>query len=293
MSVCSLFFKELFMRSNIWKGALSFGLLNIPVRLMKAEEEKAMHFSMLDEKDLAPIQYKKINAKTGKEVPYKRIVKGYEFKKNEYVIVTEKDFKAANIEATGTIDIENFVEQKDIDLMFLEKPYYLVPEKNGEKGYFLLTEAMKKTKKVAIAKIVLRTKQHLVLVMVRGDYLVLEIMRFAHEVLQSDEVDYFDSLKKAKFTPKEMKMAVDLIDGMTEKWKPEKFSDTYYDDLKKIIDKKIKGGKGKVIDYELPEPVKASNVIDLMPLLKESLNKRKLSKKTKSRAPVIKKKKRA
>lgn len=264
------------MRSSIWKGALSFGLLNIPVNLMKADDEKELHFSMLDGKDLAPIHYKKINAKTGKEVPYSRIVKGYEFKKNEYVVMTDSDFKAANVEATNTIDIENFVDQEDVDLMFLEKPYYLVPEKNGVKGYFLLTEAMKKRKKVAIAKIVIRTKQHLAMIMVKGDYLVLEMMRFSHEVMEVDEVDYFSSLKKMKFTPKELSMAVKLVEDMSEKWKPEKYKDTYYTDLKKIIDKKIKGGKGKVIEsVELEGPSKASNVIDLMPLLKASLEKKK------------------
>lgn len=266
------------MRSNIWKGALSFGLLNIPVRLMKAEEEKNLHFSMLDQKNLAPIHYKKINAKTGEEVPYHRIVKGYEYKKNEYVVLDDKDFKAANVEATSTIDIENFVNQDEIDLMFLEKPYYLVPEKNGEKGYFLLSEAMKKCKKVAVAKIVMRTKQHLVMIMVRGDYLVLEIMRFAHEVLEADEVDYFDSFKKMKYNPKELKMALDLIEGMTEKWKPDQYKDTYYQDLKKIIDKKAKGGKVKVIEeLELPASSKASNVLDLLPLLKQSLEKTKMA----------------
>lgn len=264
------------MRSNIWKGVLSFGLLNVPVRLMKAEEEQELHFSMLDGKDLAPIHYKKINAKTGKEVPYNRIVKGYEYKKNEYVVMTEGDFKAANVEATDTIDIENFVEQKDVDLMFLEKPYYLVPEKNGEKGYFLLVEAMKKREKVAIAKIVLRTKQHLAMIMVRGNYLVLEMMRFAHEVLEANEVNYFATFKKIKFTPKELKMAETLIEEMTDKWKPQQYKDTYYNDIKKIIDKKVKGGKGKVIkDIELRETVKASNVLDLMPLLKASLEKKK------------------
>lgn len=271
------------MRSNIWKGALSFGLINIPVKLMKAEEEKNLHFSMLDEKDMAPIRYKKINAKTGKEVPYNRIVKGYEFEKNNFVVVNDLDFKAANVEATGTIDIENFVKLEDIDLMFLERPYYLVPEKNGEKGYFLLTNAMKKSKKVAIAKIVLRTKQHLAMIMERGDCLVLELMRFAHEVLEVDEVDYFDSLKKVKFSPKEMSMALDLVDGMTEEWNPKKYKDTYHADLKKIIDKKIKAGKGKEIDYEIAEPKKATNVLDLMPLLKQSLEKKKNAKKAPSR----------
>lgn len=268
------------MRSNIWKGALSFGLLNIPVQLMKADEEKDLHFSLLDQADLSPIHYKKINAKTGKEVPYKRIVKGYEYKKNEYVVMDEKDFKAANVEATRAIDIENFVDVDEVDLMFLERPYYLVPDKNGEKGYFLLCEAMKKSKKAAVGKIVIRTKQHLALILVRGDYLVLEIMRFAHEVLEASEVEYFESIKKVKYTAKEMKMALDLIDGMTEKWRPEQYKDTYYTDLKKIISKKIKAGKGKVIEYEEPAPLKtASNVIDLMPLLRKSLESKKHVKK--------------
>ncbi len=271
------------MRSSIWKGALSFGLLNIPVRLAKADEEKNLHFSMLDNKDLVPIKYKKINAKTGKEVPFNRIVKGFEYKKDEYVVMTDKDFKAANVEATGTIDIENFVDQEEIDPMFLEKPYYLVPEKNAEKGYFLLSEAMKKSHKVAIAKMVMTTKQHLVMIMVRGDYLVLEILRFAHEVLDSKKIDYFNSLKKIKFTSKELTMALQLIEGMTEKWKPEQYKDTYYDDLKKIIDKKVKGGEGKVIEeYELPKTAKTSNVLDLMPLLKASLEKKKTGKRARA-----------
>ncbi|HAZ14094.1 MAG: Ku protein [Bdellovibrionales bacterium GWA2_49_15] len=264
------------MRANIWRGALSFGLLNIPVRLAKAEEEKNLHFSMLDEKNLAPIKYKKINAITGKEVPYDRIVKGYEYKKNEYVVMTESDFKAANVEATGTIDIGSFVNQEEVDLMYVEKPYYLVPEKNAEKGYFLLCEAMKKSKKVALAKIVMTTKQHLALIMVRGDFLVLELLRFAHEVLDTNEVEYFNAIKKAKFTAKELAMAMQLISDMTEKWNPVHYKDTYYDDLKNIIDKKIKSGKGKVVqEYELPKAAKATNIIDLMPLLKASLEKKK------------------
>lgn len=260
------------MRSNIWKGSLSFGLLNIPVKLMKAEEEKALHFSLLDKNDLSPIQYKKINAKTGKEVPHSRIIKGFEYKKNEFVVMEDKDFKAANVELTGAIDIENFVDIQDVDLMFLERPYYIVPEKIGEKGYFLLAEAMKKNQKAAIGKIVIRTKQHLALIMVRKNYLVLELMRFAHEVLEVNEVDYFESIKKINFTAKELKMATDLINGMTENWKPNQYNDTYYDDLKKIINKKIKAGKGRSIEYEKPHHTKeASNVIDLMPLLKKSL----------------------
>lgn len=268
------------MRSSIWKGALSFGLLNIPVNLMKAEQDHSISFSMLDEEDLSPIKYKKVNAKTGKEVPFKRIVKGFEYKKNEYVIMEAKDFKAANIEATGTIDIENFVELDEIDPMFLEKPYYLVPDKNGIKGYYLLCDAMKKSKKVAVGKIVIRTKQHLAMIMARDNYLILEMMRFSHEVLAADEVNYFSDIKKIKFNDKEMKMAIQLIEGMTQEWDPDQYKDTYYDDLKNIIDKKIKAGKGQSIDYDfkVPSVLSTSNVLDLMPLLKKSLEAKRQSK---------------
>ncbi|MDO9181357.1 MAG: Ku protein [Bacteriovorax sp.] len=263
------------MHSSIWKGALSFGLINIPVKLMKAEIEKGLHFKLLDEVDLAPISFKKINTKTGKEVPFKRITKGFEFKKNRYVVMTEKDFEVANIEATGLIDIESFVNLNDIDLMFIERPYYLVPEKTGIKGYFLLTEAMRKCHKVAIAKIVLSKKQHLVLILEKDGHLVLEIMRFSHEILNIDKSEYFSNIKTPKFSTKEINMAVDLVEGMTEKWNANHFKDTYYFDLKKIIDKKIKGGKIKSLIPVKRLEESASNVLDLMPLLQKSLKNKK------------------
>lgn len=272
------------MAGSIWKGSISFGLLNIPISLQKAQEGQDLHFSMLDEKDLSPIKYKKVSAKDGKEVPWERIVKGYEYEKNQFVIVNKEDFKAANPKATQTIDIEDFVDLDDIDLMFLEKPYYLVPQKNGVKGYFLLAEALKKTKKVAIAKIVIRTKQRLVAIMSKGEYLILEILRFAHEVLDVDEVDYLSDIQKPKFTPKEIKMAEELIGGMTGEWKPEQYKDTYNDDIMKIINKKIKAGEGAEIEYgKLPKEEKGNTgmVVDLMPLLKKSLEAKKKTKATK------------
>lgn len=264
------------MPASIWKGSISFGLLNIPVSLQKAEEEKALHFSMLDEKDLSPIKYKKINAQNGREVPWERITKGYEYEKGRFVIIKKEDLKAANPKATQTIDIEDFVELSEIDFMFMEKPYYLVPQKNGIKGYFLLSEALKKTKKVAIAKVVIRTKQHLVAVMARDNYLILEILRFGHEVLDVKEVKYFADIHKPKFSPKEIKMAEELIAGMTSKWKPDQYKDTYNTDVMKIIKAKIKKGHGKDIEYEKAPKEKASSdkVIDLMPLLKKSLEQK-------------------
>lgn len=266
------------MAGSIWKGSISFGLLNIPVTLQKAQEDHELSFKMLDQKDLSPIKYKKVNAKDGKEVPWPHIVKGYEYEADQYVIMNKEDFKAANPKATQTIDIEDFVSFEEIDLMFFEKPYYLVPQKNGVKGYFLLCEALKKTNKVAIAKIVIRTKMHLACIMAKDNYLVLEMLRFAHEVLQTDEVDYIKDSEKPKFSPKEIKMAQELIDGMTGKWKPEQYKDTYNDDIMKIVNLKIKAGEGHEIDYgELPKEEKGNTgkVVDLMPLLRKSLEQKK------------------
>lgn len=275
------------MRSNIWKGSISFGLLNIPVSLQTAEEGKSLHFSMLDEKDLSPIKFKRVNAKTGREVPYDRIVKGYEHEKGQYVVMTKKDFENANVKATQTIDIEDFVAVDDIDPMLFDKPYYLVPQKKAEKGYFLLKKALAHSKKVAIAKIVIRTKQHLVAVMPRGDYLILEVLRFAHEIKELHEVDYLEEVNtKVKFSPAELKMAEDLIKGMSVAWEPDKYKDTYHSDLMKRIKAKIKSGDSHEIEEpeekedarELPD-----NVTDLLPLLRQSL-KAKKGKTTASRA---------
>ena len=268
------------MAGSIWKGSISFGLLNIPVTLQKAQEEDDISFKMLDEKDMSPIKYKKVNAKDGQEVPWERIVKGYEYEKGQFVIITKEDLKAANPRASQTIDIEDFVEFDEIDLMFLEKPYYLVPQKSGLKGYFLLVEALKKTKKVAISKIVIRTKQHLAMIMAKDDYLILELMRFGHEVLDIDEVDYLGSIEKPKFSPKEVKMAEELIEGMTAKWNPEQYKDTYAEEVMGMIQTKVEAGEGQEIDWGLPkeEQGNTSKVVDLMPLLKKSLEERKKAK---------------
>ena len=264
------------MRTNIWKGSVSFGLLNIPVTLQSAQEEKELHFSMLDERDLSHIRYKKVNAQSGREVPSEKIVKGYEFKKGKFVIITDQDFEKANVKATKTIDIEDFVLLEEIDTMLFDRPYYLAPQKGAEKGYFLLREALADTEKVAIAKIVIRTKQHLCAVMAKGDYLVLELLRFSNQVKEVHEVDYLKGInKRVKFTPKELKMAEDLIAGMTAKWNPDKYKDTYSSDLMKRIKAKVKRGQGKDVDEapEREEVEESSNVIDLLPLLQKSLEK--------------------
>jgi DNA end-binding protein Ku len=266
------------MRSNIWKGSISFGLLNIPVSLQTAQQDKDLHFSLLDSKDMAHIKYKKINAKTGREVQQKQIVKGYEYKHGQYVVITDADFEKANTKATKTIDIEDFVLIDEIDTMMFEKPYYVAPQKGAEKGYFLLREALEKTRKVAIAKIVIRTKQHLAMIMPKGDYLVLELLRFAHEMKDVKEVNYLSEVNtRVKFSDRELKMAEDLIKGMTAKWKPDKYKDTYYDDMMKRIQAKVKQGRGKKVEEpeeEEMEVEESSNVVDLLPLLQKSLQAR-------------------
>lgn len=261
---------------GIWKGSISFGLLNIPVSLHPASESKELHFSMVDSKDFSPIKYRKINANTGKEVPYERIIKAYEYEPDQYVAVTKSDFAAANPRATQTIDIEDFVSLDDIDTMLFDKAYYLLPQKNGEKGYFLLRDALEKTNKVAIGKIVIRTKQHLAAVMTKGDYLILELLHFAHEIMEVHEADLLSGVKKSsRYSTRELKMAEDLIKGMSANWEPDKYDDTYYEDIIKRIKAKVKAGKTHEIEEteEEVEKVEPSKVVDLLPLLRESLAK--------------------
>jgi len=265
------------MRTGIWKGSISFGLISIPVSVQSAEQDKDLHFRMLDERNLAPIRFRRVNSKNGKEVPNDKIVKGYEYEKDHYVIMTDEDFKRANPKATQTIDIEAIIKLSDIDFVLFERPYYLVPQKGGEKGYFLLQAALQKTKKVAIAKVVMHTKQHLCCLFPRGDHLILEILRFAHQVREERD---FESLKdtkaKTKYKPQELKMAEQLVDSMTNQWHPAQYKDTYYNDLMKHIQKRIKAGRGRRI--EAPEaPVskpRAQRSEDLMSLLKASLRQK-------------------
>jgi DNA end-binding protein Ku len=261
------------MRSSIWKGTISFGLLHVPVSLQTAQEEKELHFSLLDGKTLSPIHFKRVSAATGKEVPYSQIVKAYKDKSGRYVVLSDRDFQAANVKSTQTIEIADFVPLAEIDPLLFDRPYYLVPGKNGEKGYFLLRDALAKTGKVAVGKVVIRTKQHLALVMPRGEYLVLELLRFANEVLEAHEVDYLKGVKRRKYGAKELRMAEALIQSMTGEWDPDKYKDTYREDLMKRVREKLEAGEAETVAEEAPkpEPEEAPQVVDLLPLLKESL----------------------
>jgi len=264
------------MRTGIWSGSISFGLINIPITVQSAEENRDLHFRMLDKKDLSPIRYKRMNSKTGREVPYRDIVKGYEYKKNRFVIMTAADFKNASPKLTRLIDIGDFVKLNEIDLMLFERPYYLVPQSGAEKAYFLLQQALAQSQKVAIAKVVMHTKEHLIAIVPRGKYLILEEMRFAHQVKNEQEVHLIKSALP-KFKPQELKMATRLIDDMTSNWSPNQYQDTYYQDLKKHIDARVKAGKGKKIEttsHEKETTVAPARAGDLMNLLKASLSKK-------------------
>lgn len=258
------------MPRALWKGSISFGLVSIPVGLYTIENSNNLNLDMLDKRDNARIHFKRVNAETGKEVKWANIVKGYNYAGNKYVIITPEDFKKANVKATQTIDIEHFVKLEDVETKYFERPYYVAPTTGGEKPYALLRDALKKSKKFAIAKIVIRTKQHLAALMPEGDHLILELLRFDHDVRNMSEVTVAKPAKA--ITPKEMKMATDLIDVMSDEWRPASYKDTYYEDVKKMIAYKVKHGQTK--DVEMPEDESQTSngtVLDLMPLLRESL----------------------
>ena len=272
------------MARGIWSGAISFGLLNIPVSVMTAKEEERISFRMLDKRDNSPIGYKQYSKSTGKEIERKNIIKAYEYDKNQFVAITDVDLKKANPKATQTIDIEDFVNLKDVDFLLFEKPYYLVPGKNGEKGYVLLRNILADTKKAAVAKFVLRNRQHLVAIIPRADYLILEVLRFAHEVTEIKQARYLDDydLSHIRISPREMKAAKALVNEMTEKWKPEKYKDTYQDELVKYIERKVKSGETReAAEFEESPKSTNTNQADLMALLQKSLSQGKPARTTK------------
>ena len=267
------------MRS-IWKGAISFGLVNTPIELHTAvRSESRISFRQLHKKDNAPIKYDRVCSKEEKSVPWDEIVKGYEYTKGKYVILDEEDFRAAAIESTKSIDIQEFVKSDDIDTRYFETPYYMIPQKGGEKAYALLREAIRKTQMVGIGMVTMRSnQQHLVAIKVVEDALVMEIMRYADELVDTSSFNFpaADGVR-----PAELQMAEQLVGNLAESFAPEKYSNEYRDNLMKIINAKM---KGKKIEAEEPEEPEPTNVIDLMTRLQESLTQGKKKKKTKAAA---------
>jgi len=259
----------------IWKGALTFGLIHVPVNLYSATEERELKFSLLHKKDLSEIRYAKICKQEEKEVPYSEIVKGYETDDGHFVVLTEEDFKNANIEKTKNIEILTFTDEDEVDSIYYDKIYYLEPGKNADKAYSLLLEALKKSKKVAVAKFVLRNHERLAIIKPHNKILVLNQLRLPSEIKKPDI-----EVKTEKASPKELEMAMKLVDQLTGPFEPEKFHDTYVEDLKAVIKQKAKGGKVRKKGKE-PAP---SKVHDIMSLLKASLEEEKPAKeKTKKR----------
>lgn len=251
------------MRS-IWKGAIAFGLVNVPVKLYSATQESSLDLDMLDKKDLSNIKFKRVNAETGKEVEYKDIVRGYNLD-GRYVVLEEADFKAASPAKTQTILIDNFVEEEKIDTIYYETPYYLEPEKSGAHAYQLLCEALKKIGKVGVATVVLRNKERVCVIKPYGKVLVMNMIRFAEEVRSTAELEIPSAGGKAK--PQEMQMALALIDHMSHDFDMKAFKDTYSDELMKLIKAKAKGKAPRIIPAKKVEP----RTRDLMEQLKSSL----------------------
>jgi len=267
------------MARSIWKGSIAFGLVSIPVELYPAEDKKGFKFSMLDKRDFSPVGYKRYSKETGKEVEWSDIVKGYEYEKEQYVVLSDEDFKRANVKASKTIEIEAFVPAGDISPQFFESPYYLVPGERGEKVYALLRETLRSTGRAAVAQFVLRSTPHLVAVRPEGRALMLFTLRYQDELkgIKGFELPA-ENLKEAKVTTKEIELAKRLIDDMADKWDPKSYRDTYHEDLMRRIREKIKKGQTHEITRpgsdEAEEP-RASNVIDLAELLKKSIGPRK------------------
>jgi len=253
------------MRS-IWSGAISFGLVNIPVKLSSAVDSgEGLDFDMLSKKDMAPIRYARIDTKTGKEVPWKEIVKGFEYTKAKYVVVTDEDFKKASPEKSNSIDIIQFVKEEEIDPIYYEKPYYLVPDKGADKSYHLLMKALEETGTVGLAEFMLRNRVHICALKVYNGVLLLNQMRYKEEIREVPEVEHG---KGERLSAKEVQLATKLIQQLTDKFKPEAFKDTYVSELKKLIKAKAAGK-----DIHVAEPKRATATVkDLMEVLKQSLD---------------------
>jgi DNA end-binding protein Ku len=261
------------MARPIWTGTLSFGLLNVPIKLMPGERRTDLHFHMLDSRNNSPIRYERVNAETGEEVPWKDVVKAFEYRKGNYVVLEEEDLRAAAPESHEAVEIVAFVDADSIGPEYFEKPYVLVPGKKAEKGYVLLRETLADTGKIGIAHVVIRTREYLSAVTVHGDALVLVLLRYPQELV--DVSDYEIPSGKAashRVTPREVQMARQLIEAMATKWNPADYRDEFRERLHKVIAKRMKS-KGLVTPpSEEAEPeTETTNIVDFMDLLKKSI----------------------
>ena len=263
------------MPRPIWSGSLSFGLLNIPVQLMSGTRGTDLSFRMLDARDKSPIRYERVNAETGEEVPWKEIVKAFEYDKGNYVVLEQEDIRSAAPESHDAIEVEAFVDVEAIGPQYFEKPYVLVPAKKAEKGYVLLRETLKSTGRIGIARIVIRTREHLCAVLPQGDALLLVMMRYPQELVDAGEYSLPEGQTgDYRVSPRELEMAEALIASMESDWKPEGYKDEFRARLQKVIEKRIKAKGGKVKSLEEPalHEDAATNVVDFMSLLQQSID---------------------
>ncbi len=267
------------MVRGLWKGAISFGLVHVPVELHSAQKRSTeLDLTMLDRRDLAPVGYKRVNKSSGKEVPWEDVVKGYEYEDGQYVVLSDEDFRRANPEAAKTVDIVAFVPLEAIPPQFFDTPYYVLPGKRGEKAYALLRDTMKKAGKAGIATVMIRTRQYLAALVAQDDVMILDTLRYHDELKDVAELGTpAQALKGVKATPKELDMALRLVEDMSEDWKPSQYHDSYREDLLKRIEEKVKAGQTE----EITKPEKgeaaatrSAEVIDLMALLKKSVEKK-------------------
>jgi DNA end-binding protein Ku len=263
----------------IWKGSISFGLVNIPIALYPATRKEDLRFRLLRAKDLSPVNYKRVAEKDGKEVPWDQILKGYEYEKGKYVVLKDEDFQRVDLEATQTVDIQDFVKQEEIDPVFFYKPYYLEPQKGGDKAYVLLRETLKKTGKIGIAKVVIKTRQYLAGVKAEQDVLVLELMHFAEELADPSKLHIPKKIEPGK---REIDMATALVNSMSSKWDPKKYRDDYREALMEVIEEKVEAGGKELEEKPKKKAPPSTKVIDLVSVLQQSLNQTQGAKKTRS-----------
>lgn len=260
------------MTRPIWKGHISFGLINIPVTLYSAENRTDLTFHMVDSRNKARVRYERINEETGDEVPWDKVVKAYEYEDDKLLLMDESDFRHADVAAVQTVAIENFIDSSEMDCAYFDKPYFLVPEKKAEKGYVLLRETLKRAKKIGIAKVVIRTRQYIAALMPRGDALLLNLLRYHQEFKDPSEFNLpKGSLEKYHIVRKELEMAEKFVDSLSSDWDPEKYKDEYRDSLMKWIRSRIKAG-GKPIHVEEKEEEAEEPPTDIMALLKKSMS---------------------
>ncbi|MEO6183379.1 MAG: Ku protein [Verrucomicrobiota bacterium] len=267
----------------IWKGSISFGLVSIPIALFPATRREDLKFRLLRASDLSPVNYKRVAEVDGKEVPWEQIVKGHEYERDKYVVLKDEDFARVDVEATQTVDIINFVELEEVDPVLFYKPYFMEVQKGGDKSYGLLREALAKSGKIAIAKVVIKTRQHLAAIKPQKKGLMLELMHFPDEILDASK---FHLPVAKEFSKPEMAMAKQLIDTMSSEWKPETYKDDYRETLEKIVEEKIERGDKK--SAAVKKKKKPSNVIDLVSVLQQSIKET-----TSRRSPAKSKPKRA